>query len=638
MLIKKYPNWTMPNGRTIRIAPVARISTANQDLASLDAQVRMVEEWARREFGVEVPLAFEPIKSQGSGERLDRPELRRLEEMIDERQVDVVIAEDLSRIMRRMDAFGFAERCEDAGVRLVAINDTIDTARDDWRLGATFAGYKHEESNRQTSQRIRRQLDDNFKQGRCLMGLPIGLIRKNGSNRDEDLEWDPKHRRHFRYMFYRAETWSILRIAAWLNQHGISLNHRQVRRLLSNPIFIGERHRGKTVTQRKNKTGRRHKVKAPPDHLKIRRVPHLAIIARARFERVQRHLQSVNQRYAVGLDGKADARKGRPKKATAFPGQRVFCGVCGQPFYWGGNGVSKNMMCSGARAGAKHPCHVTASFDGHLARQRVIDAIERILHDLPDFDVVFAELVREEAQHVDADVVEQMTALRKRLQELDRKLDRAAAAILDGALVEQLSAATKALESDKVAVQLELDRLTRRPRAVTTLPSTEAMREALRKALNERFVAKGECTGLIDRLVPKIVVYPVIPIDHGDVVFCGEVEVDLAALVTPDVELAARMPSLKQNLRLEFFRSPQRIRILQQVRQLRSAEPDLTNEMIAERLTQATGERFTSTAVYRACKLDALMQSRDTTDPYAPAIPRRTVSDASAQDSVVSAA
>src|SRR5260221_399010 len=83
----------------------------------------------------------------------------------------------IGRICRRNRAVDFCELCEDADTRLVAINDSIDTAADNWRLCAFFASFKHESTNKDTSNRIRRSLRNRFKQGGVVQTFPFGYVK-----------------------------------------------------------------------------------------------------------------------------------------------------------------------------------------------------------------------------------------------------------------------------------------------------------------------------------------------------------------------------------------------------------------------------------------------------------------------------
>jgi hypothetical protein len=56
------------------------------------------------------------------------------------RTYDLVLAEDMGRIFRRVHAQLFCESCEDCDTRLIALNNHIDTAQDNWRVFKKFSG------------------------------------------------------------------------------------------------------------------------------------------------------------------------------------------------------------------------------------------------------------------------------------------------------------------------------------------------------------------------------------------------------------------------------------------------------------------------------------------------------------------
>ena len=205
--------------RATRVVIVARISTNHQDPLSLVAQTAMCKKYIEDHFPG--PHEFRTLATQGSGERLDRAEIAELDELIEKHKVDVVIAEDLGRILRRMHAFLLCEACVDADIRLIAINDRIDTGEANWRMATLFAAFKHEQANADTAMRLTRQLDFNFLGGGCIQHLPVGIIRPPGSKRDSDLSWDPKFTQIYRVMFFLYERgWSVLRITEWLKSQG----------------------------------------------------------------------------------------------------------------------------------------------------------------------------------------------------------------------------------------------------------------------------------------------------------------------------------------------------------------------------------------------------------------------------------
>src|ERR1700735_381522 len=93
----------LPKSAILIVLIIARISTINQDARSLLAQIELCKKYIRDRYG-DHPIEFIEIESQGSGERLDRAELGEAEARIEGGTIDVVIAEDLGRIMRRTRA------------------------------------------------------------------------------------------------------------------------------------------------------------------------------------------------------------------------------------------------------------------------------------------------------------------------------------------------------------------------------------------------------------------------------------------------------------------------------------------------------------------------------------------------------
>src|SRR5689334_12762545 len=94
---------TPRNGHTLVVAIVARISgCAKQKEVSLDDQVDHAKEAVAELY--DGPVDYRTIATKGKGERLDRPELAEVEAMIRSRELDLLVAEDLGRIVRGAEA------------------------------------------------------------------------------------------------------------------------------------------------------------------------------------------------------------------------------------------------------------------------------------------------------------------------------------------------------------------------------------------------------------------------------------------------------------------------------------------------------------------------------------------------------
>ncbi|MDR0325125.1 MAG: recombinase family protein [Oscillospiraceae bacterium] len=120
-----------------------------------------------------------------SGTRWDRPDFVRLMDEIASENVAVLVIKDMSRLGRDHLRVGlFLEQLRDNGVRLIAVNDGVDTARgeDDFM---PFRNILSEWHARDTSRKIKAVFQSRMENGkRCSGAIPYGFIRNNGSTHD----------------------------------------------------------------------------------------------------------------------------------------------------------------------------------------------------------------------------------------------------------------------------------------------------------------------------------------------------------------------------------------------------------------------------------------------------------------------
>ena len=182
------PPLTAKNGHTPEVIVVARVVTPvpeKQDIRSLEDQEALHREWLASH--TDLPLNVTVIAGSGSGEALDRKEFFELSELVETGRYDLVLCEDLGRIVRRMHAHLFAELCVDYETRLISINDNVDTAIAGWQDRTIFSAWHHERSNRDTSDRIKRTHRSRFMQGGVLPQMIPGLIKPPGAKTDADV-------------------------------------------------------------------------------------------------------------------------------------------------------------------------------------------------------------------------------------------------------------------------------------------------------------------------------------------------------------------------------------------------------------------------------------------------------------------
>lgn len=151
--------------RRRRIVIYTRYSTDGQNEQSLaDQETVCRKEVERLDLGdVEISVLTDAAVS---GEMANRPGIDGLWAMIESRACDVIVAEEVSRFYRHTTrAMQLVEAAVDASIRVVTVNDPIDTSNDNWRLNSHFASMKAELDNRQTRQRIRRSMLSRWEKG-----------------------------------------------------------------------------------------------------------------------------------------------------------------------------------------------------------------------------------------------------------------------------------------------------------------------------------------------------------------------------------------------------------------------------------------------------------------------------------------
>jgi site-specific DNA recombinase len=293
------------NGRALQVLVIARISTVHQDERSLDDQVALCRGWMMDH--TDHPFEIKSITSRGSGEYLDRKESLEAIDLVTSGDYDLVLTEDLGRIYRRLEAMHFCENCIDCDTRLVAINDHVDTAQENWTVSAFFGVMRHEAYTKDTAARIRRSLRNRFSQGGVVQTLPYGYEKPEGCKDDTQIRKLSEAEEIYDSWFTKLEEGAgFAEIADWLNEKGVPTGRYcrikhwtsfMVGRITANPILKGVRVRNHKMSKRVNKTGRRRSVNAPIMERLERHCPNLVFLDPDRFDRVNSIVAEKNAKY-----------------------------------------------------------------------------------------------------------------------------------------------------------------------------------------------------------------------------------------------------------------------------------------------------------------------------------------------------
>lgn len=621
------PPLSARDGRRLQVLLICRVSNpgpGRQDEKSLDDQEAEFRKWV--EEHTHLPFDVKVIAGTGSGECLDREEVEQAKTELETGKYDLVIAEDLGRIFRRVHALLFCEAAEDMETRVIAPNDFVDTAQENWRLCAFFAALRHEMYNADTAKRIRRTLRNRFTQGGIFQCPIYGYIKPPGKKRDEDVQKDPDAQPIYDEWFSKLEAGdTFAEVADWLNEQGIPTgpyarkekwDGRMVGRVTRNPILKGLRVRNDRITKRVNKTGRRKTVKAPPEERLERECPHLAFIEPVRYDRVIHMLKERNGKYRRrGRDG-CDVRQNVPKKRTRFPGQTIYCGICGRGYVFGGHGQTDHLMCNGAR---EHKCWNGITVDGPLAAQKISEAVFQEIESLEGFHEAFLDMVQEQARQANHERDTKLRDLSVAITRNERDLTNVAKFVRDGDHSQTIRDDLDRLEREKSQLEYARGKLETRPVNNVVIPAAEELRQLARDEFKGLALDSFEFAKLMRCLVPKIVVRPYRSCDGGHIVLRSQFRLYLAGLLPDPLARDVLAKPLERILTVDLFAPCQRVAFREQIVALRATiNPGTGREYTEAEAAREVG--ITTTAAQRAAALQRKMDQLGVSDPFVPVL------------------
>lgn len=611
------------NGRTLEVLLACRVSDikpGKQDERSLDDQEAEHRQWMKEH--TDLPFNITVISGTGSGENLQRDEYLELIAKVDTQFYDLVLTEDLGRIVRRIHAHLFCEHCVDNDVRLIALNDAIDTAQEGWEDRSIFSAWHHERSNRDTSNRIKRTHRNRFNHGGCLPLIIYGYEKKPGAKSDDDIEKlaeaEPIYKEWFRRL--DEDDAKYTEIADWLNAEQVPTGPycradkwdcRIVSRVTHNWILKGVRFRNKRKTKRNNKTGKYKSEKAPASDLLTRRVPHLAFFEEAYYDYVVAKVDARNAKYRRKGDNGCDPRHKVPKKKTRYPGQSMWCGVCGRLYVFGGHGQKEHLMCTGAR---HHKCWNGITFSGPDASSLLVSVIYGEIEALPAFEPEFLAMLEEEITQLDSSRLQGLKDLKTDQIRNQREVDNILAALRESGSSAVLLAELQRLEQQQTDLSYRHGKLAQSPKTKIVLPSVDVVKQLAREEFSKLAVESYQFTEFMRRLVPSIFVFPFRLCDGGHIVLRASISFTAAPLLPRE---AQALPGLTNRLTshhcVDLFEPPQREEFRKQILEMHNEKDKrLTEREIASHLG------VTQPVVQRAKALAREMERLGIADPYIP--------------------
>lgn len=370
-----------------------------------------------------------------SGTNFDRPDFRRLEQMIENGEIGTVIVKDMSRLGRNYLQVGMYTDIvfPENDVRFIAVNDNVDSAVQTEFDMTPIRNFCNELYARDTAKKIKSTLKMKGESGKHLTTLPpFGYVK---DEKDKN-EWhiDEEAARTVRYIFKlcvdglgptqiakRLTAEKVLTPTAYyaqkkgelLPQNPFKWAQKTVAAILERMEYIGHTENFKTTS--KNYRSKK-RVWNDKENRRVFEDTHPAIVDKHTFETVQEIRKHKRRPTATG-------------KISIFSG-KVFCADCGAKLHYNTSNYHQErqdcFVCSNYRSN-------TGSCTIHYIRavtlkRLVFKHIQGVLSYIQQFEASFVKKEREKAdmQHrmsVDKAKVDIVT-LKRRDEDLDTLFKR----------------------------------------------------------------------------------------------------------------------------------------------------------------------------------------------------------------------
>lgn len=571
-----------------------------------------------------------------SGEIVSRPGIDQVLQGIANRKWDLIICEDSSRLYRGitpcMNLFGPAV---DSGIRLICINDKVDTANDDWTQRLEEAQRHHGQDNFYTRFRIKRTHDGRWAIGAAMGSLHPGYERYLSNPQDHK---DPKYDRidpqwvetictAFQMV---ADDLPLDTVARFLTEQGLpkisnaeiqEWSARNVLSMIRCPIYRGEESFRKKISRKKHTTGRSELIRNPdPEKILTRSMPHLRIVEDWLWHKANRAIDRriTRESHPSGID---HPLYGIPRNSRSPLSNIFVCGICGNKMYMEGRNEG-GFRCSAARKG-KCWNRTTALRDftycqiGFAVSEAIVKSTDSILGPLTAY--IESLLLNP------ADVEELKTRLKRRRSELKRQQDNLLKLVMQSdnppefviEKAEEIQQQLDALKLDEQQLESQLSQS-------RSLPSQDEIVDKLQEAARQILAMERSSGDVLERILKgPIRAVPCQQFGSNKVVLRAKLTLQLADFgkqgmpfqLSNEVEQQPDCSMLESDLIVDLFEPSSAPRNAMSALEFYNRNPELrrpTLDQIADHLG------ISKRGAHLALKMGKEMQAKGLTDPFIP--------------------
>ncbi len=618
-----------------RIVIVTRFSTEEQRRQSAADQFEYCREFLKTHKVKPAPIKH--ISDEGiSGEVRDRPGTQELLRDIEARRIDLIICEDSSRLYRGIDLcmsiFGPAV---DNGIRIICLNDNVDTANDDWENRLQEAQRHHGQDNFYTRHRIRRAHD-----GLWRMGAAIGLLRAGYLRQRHDAA-NPKSPKYDSIDPQWIDTiceafWMVASdiglkvVARYLTEAGLPKTANaqspvwtdgNVISLIRSSKYRGVEVYREEISKKNFQSGKWKPTPNPkPETVLTREMPHLRIIEDWLWYLANEAIEN-RSRGKDRLSGAEHPLYGIPRDSRSPLSNLFVCGFCGNKMYMSGRNEG-GYRCSTA---TRKDCWNRATALRKLTHERIGVAISQAILDASQAAVPELLKYMEEQLAKRGDLAKLQADLQRRQKDLERQRDRLVKAITSqDDPPEFLKENLNALKAETTKLELEKRLLEEQCAVHVAIPSRDELTRQLTTLASQISLDDGDAGSLLQSLIDgQIRAIPCQQFGSGKVVLRAEFTLQLVQLLPANVRLhllQRESPSsdastvLRRPIVLDLFetsKAPKHAMKALELYQRDPSDPPTLNEL-------AVQLGISKRTAHLALQMGRQLQAAGRTDPFQP--------------------
>jgi DNA invertase Pin-like site-specific DNA recombinase len=539
-----------PPGRKLRVLIYARYSSAEQQASSITDQIRFCKQFLEQ-LGIEADIT-ELSDEETSGELRDRPGINEVRSGTDAKRWDLELYEDSSRMFRNHTAcFELVETAVDNDIRVICINDFVDTAEPDWAARLNEAQRHHCEANRYTRYRIARNRRGLWESGAAMGLLLPGYQRRPtvAATLKEPAQGpffdaiDPKEEKQIYEAYERVARedppWLVRQ---WLKSEKLrkcsnaklpDYTDHDLNALIRRPIYRGVETYRATVTKKKLRSGKKRVVPNKPEEVWTRPMPHLRIVPDWLWYKANEAIDK-RRRCENNPRGSDSPLYGKSRDSRGPLGDLFVCGICGAKMYKEGR-IEGGYRCKNAKS---CQCWNKATTLCQFAHQQIGKAIcEQLLTVNGSFEPLL-ELV--------ATMVQDDTPLRTQLEDLRQqehtgaakcqKLGAAIASTEDSpaTLIQMLKEGERML----CCVRSQIDDVINQLNNKRPPPTREVLEAAIQTASEKLLSMEPETGVILKKLIDgKIHAVPYQQFGTNKVVLKAHFRLQLAKMLPEDLQV-----------------------------------------------------------------------------------------------------